>query len=319
MMRRRPVTDDGATISPTRSPAVLDGEEMPGLAPTDYPSLYIAADTAAMSHHHRHLLIVQINLLLVALAAIIAVAAPLVPAVQRWSLTASALILAVGFAMQVINRRRHHDHDWFDDRALAEATKAATWRYVCGAAPYDVPTPAAGARFTDDLRHLVVRHRDVIRRIEAATDEATWITPGMRRVRALPLAARRSCYLRDRIDDQIIWYTRKAAHNRRVADRLFWLGQVAQAAAVLGALWRITYRGKIDVVPLLTALTAVVTAWSQTGRHMDLARSYAAANRQLVTERDRTAAAAEAAFGRTVADVEGMIAGEQTTWVTKRA
>lgn len=310
---------DAAATNPTAALATPDATLPAGATVVEYPPLYVAADTTAEKYQDHHLWLVRFNLLLLVTAAIVGVFGPSFGMGKQLSLAISALVLALGFGSQLYNRYVRTDRNWFDGRALAEAVKGATWRYMTGALPYTGPAAIAEARFAQELRRLRDKFDTRRDRMTPLPNDAMDVTPGMRRVRGLPLAARRDRYLRDRVEDQLAYYTNKATRNRRRGSQLFWLGQITQGGAVLAAVWRATQVEVLDVVTLLATITAVVSAWSQSGRHNDLASSYTAAAAELTVSRGRiTAARDETTLGEAVAEAEDAMTREQTVWVAKR-
>ena len=284
-----------------------------------YPGLYAAADTLAEQFQDRQQWVVRFNLLLIVVNTGVLVLAALDRTIDALFPLISAVLLAVGFVSQVVVRRRPVDKSWFHGRALAEAVKGATWRYIEGAKPYNGAAAEAGTRFTADLRLLREQHGGNMHGLDILPVAATQVTRGMRIARTLPLAERRHLYLHERADDQITWYTRRAADNRRRGDRLYWAAQTAQVLTLLVAFGRAVWHYPYAVIGLFGMFAAIATAWNQNGRHGELAATYSATADALVASRARIATAeTDAALDEAVTGAEDAIAREQAAWVIKR-
>jgi len=302
------------------SPSPAAGRD--GAAPfaaTDYPTLYAAADAFAEQYQDRQQWVVRFNLLLIVAGTVALIVSDLHPVAKQLFPTITAVFLAVGFVTQIVVRRRPVDRKWFNGRALAEAVKGATWRYVEAAAPYGGAAADAAARFADDLRLLHERYDTGTSLLGTSPEGTVRITPKMEAMRAAPLAERKAVYLRERTDDQVLWYTRRAAYHRARATRLFWVAQTAQGIAIAVAFGRAVFGYPYGAIALFTTFTAVATAWSGSGRHGELGGAYAATAEALTTTRARIVAAeTDAALDEAVTGAEDAIAREQSAWVVKR-
>jgi hypothetical protein len=86
---------------------------------------------------------------------------------------------------------------------------------------------------------------------EAISDE-------MKAVRNLPLPERIDIYKKERIDDQSIWYSKKAQFNKRRAKQWFVVSIVLHLAAVLMLLYRIKEpTTSLPIEVIATAASAV--------------------------------------------------------------
>jgi hypothetical protein len=258
--------------------------------------------------------------------ALLAVAALISVAFQTWSPpderlipAIAAALLAIALLAKLANRLRAFDAQWFDGRAVSETVKSATWRYVMHAAPYQGDDAAANAEFIETLRETIAARPALGGHLHQIPADGQQITASMRQLRALPFPERRQRYLDARVGDQIRWYSSKAAENARQATRWFWIGFIAQGAALVLAIMIVAAPGVPDLVAGLAALAAVAAAWTQFGRHDELSKSYGLAAQELAFLRSTVDAAAdEEALHVAVADTEDAISREHTMWMAKR-
>jgi hypothetical protein len=149
---------------------------------------------------------------------------------------------------------------------------------------------------------------------------ADQITDEMRQLRGATLEDRRKVYVRDRIQDQRIWYAGKSKDNSTSSSR--WLGATAlvQLTAAVGAIALVRFPNlSINAASVLSALAAALLAWLQVKRHQELAHSYGLAAHELGTIEVRAARVSdEEQFAAFVADAENAISREHTMWIARR-
>jgi hypothetical protein len=131
---------------------------------------------------------------------------------------------------------------------------------------------------------------------------------------------RRAFYVNSRIANQFDWYCRNSRLNDETATKWYYASLVTQAGALVLAIIRVSasWLGASPVA-LLTTLAAAFAAWSQFGRHEELAKSYGLAAQELETMRALAeGVTAEDQLAQLVTDAEGSISREHTMWITKR-
>lgn len=150
------------------------------------------------------------------------------------------------------------------------------------------------------------------------SDPPEEITTLMRTTRQERLDERRKFYVQHRLDDQRCWYSTKARFHDQRRESWFVATLTLQVVALLCAFldWR---PGGLNVVTLIIAASASLTAWAQAKRHEELAQAYALAAQELDVIGARIGAAADdSAFGLAVAESEEAISREHTMWMARR-
>jgi hypothetical protein len=288
------------------------------MGPSDYPSLFRAADGASRFGQRWYRFLIGAELVLVVLAAGFSVADGVVPG--SWKAAAAvgvAVAMAGSLVSRLTSRWRRDDKKWFDGRAVAESVKTESWRYMMRLEPFH-DDPTADRQFIAALQETLRGRPDLIPDVDSGV--ASPITTVMREVRALPLVARRDLYLRDRLKDQAGWYASKAKQNREGAQYWFLVTITAQMIALALAIVRPSFPvAALGVIAFLSAAAAAATAWGQISRHDELSRSYG-----LAAEEIRTLSGL-AEIARTqdeLAEIvelgELSISREHTMWVAKR-
>jgi hypothetical protein len=254
--------------------------------------------------------------------------------------TAAGLVLLL--ALEVYLLTVQPQKDWFDGRVLAESVKTLSWRYTVGAQPFPVAAAAAadngsGGAEPDD--RVGPANSDAHERAtrKAFTDELHRIlldmNPGppppnrqaavpqrLATLRTASLDDRREVYLRDRIQDQLVWYKGKARFNRSWARRLRLLAILLEVGGIGMAGLRAFNVIHLDLASLAATAIAVIAAWTGVKQYDALERAYnlAAHDLTLVDDRLRNVDT-EKDWALEVADAEESISREHTMWRASRS
>ncbi|MFB6889512.1 DUF4231 domain-containing protein [Kitasatospora sp. NPDC056327] len=221
-------------------------------------------------------------------------------------------------------RRSNPQARWYEARAAAESVKTLAWKYSMRARPFE------GEADSEDVDNgYLLQVEDVLRAFEdpaiVPPGTVAEITPEMRRVRAESLTARRTVYLRTRVEGQRTWYRSRAESCESQAvtwglavATLIIIGAAAAVAQATGAL-------PVHVFGASSAAAAAVIAWTQLKQLRPLAAAYQLAARELenvgnqLSDIDLRAPDAEQRWARLAAEAEDAVSREHTTWRARRA
>jgi SMODS and SLOG-associating 2TM effector domain 1/SMODS and SLOG-associating 2TM effector domain 3 len=310
--------DDGACSAADGS----SHEQLPGFSGEDYPALYRAADVASRRARMAHTRLVGAELALLVGAALIGAAQSLLPgAGSGWERSLPAVLLVAALIAKLSNRLQRFDEHWFDGRAVAETVKSATWRYAMSVRPYDGDGTQPDITLGEALREALAARPALaahLHRLPAGRLQV--VTERMRQTRLMPPEQRRGFYLTARVDDQEAWYAGKSRANARSATVWFWVSLLFEGLALAAAIMLAVTGFTVDLVGPLAAITAAATAWTQLGRHDELAKSYGLAAHELMLLHSRLELAeTEEAFRQGVEETESAISREHTMWMAKRS
>lgn len=207
------------------------------------------------------------------------------------------------------------ESEWYNGRAIAESVRSLAWKYSVKAKPFDIEDVEA-----DKL--LLARMAEILKempRIPNPAGSLPAISPRMRELRADNFESRRDSFLAGRIDDQVSWYSVKAAFN---ADRTTqWnIGLIAlEGIAVILAILRSAGAFDFDWVGIAGTLAASGIAWMQTKQHETLQRAYAVTSHELALVADECRQAAKEDDWAEIAEqAEEAISREHTLWLASR-
>jgi hypothetical protein len=203
----------------------------------DFPALYRSADDLSLKSQQNFLSALRVHLVTLVVAAILSIVS-----IPHWSVAAAqllALLGALGCSIYLFSMRP--DRFWYAGRAVAESIKTVTWRYVCRAEPFQGDDANARNDFRQTLKQIVEQNREVCQSLTEHLDGQQF-TPVMEAMRAKGLEERRATYSASRIADQLTWYAKKAAFNRRRSKWFFWMLIGTNAVAVVCAVLRLAFR-----------------------------------------------------------------------------
>lgn len=311
----------------TRQLPAGDGEKI------EYPALYVSASEASKRGKTWFKALSGLELGLTVAGIAIAIGSYLL-ITEEHDMTALAPTVAVlavagtfltAFVLKFINHSAGYDNDWFGGRAIAEAVKSASWRYMMRVDPYGEDD--ADERLTHELATLLRRATQIRQSVDQIVARPQQISASMRSVRARDLAGRRDTYVSSRLRAQAAWYGRKSGAARRAAERRFWIAIAFQLAAVLCALLALHLVHEHDlagfwlrVMGLFASGAIAITAWTQLNRDEDLARAYAYSLQELsLIAGTAERATDEPALEQAVNAGEEAIGRENKAWLEGRS
>lgn len=281
----------------------------------DFPALYRSADDLSLRSQRYFFRALRVHLAMLVIAATLSVVS-----LPHWSVAVTqllALLSALGCSIYLFAMRP--DRFWYAGRAVAESIKTITWRYVCQADPFQGEDASARSDFQRTLKQIIEQNREVCQSLTKHLDGQQF-THVMEQLRVRPLEERRATYADCRIKDQLTWYAKKAAFNRRMSRYFFWALIVVNAIAVTCSVLRIVFVDKqYWPTDVFVAMAASILSWMQAKRFSELAASYALAAHEisLVKEQSLLPDTPEK-FSQFVGDAENAFSREHTQWVARK-
>jgi uncharacterized membrane protein HdeD (DUF308 family) len=286
---------------------------------TAYPALFQAAAAASAGGRQAYTRLIGLELLLLILGAALGAAAAFEAGLAAVLPMLAAMSFVAAAVLKVVSRERGYDRQWFDGRAVAEAVRSATWRYMMRVPPFD-DDATADAAVTAALRRALEARPGLLGALATGPGETRQISPEMRAARGRTVKERLAAYRVARIGDQIAWYRRKGRSHRRRSTQFFWLSLAAQLAAIgaAGLAAADPSTARFNVLGLLAAIAMAATAVSQLNRNDELSRTYGLALQELsLIDGLAEGVQTEAELATIVTDVESAISREHTLWLAK--
>jgi hypothetical protein len=285
----------------------------------DMPATFAVVDLMSLQSQRQTKLLVKWELWSLSIAALTGI---LSWKVRDDKLDIFAGVGAIAFLVALLSllyrALRKPEDTWYEGRAAAESIKTLAWRFAVTGDPFAEAISTKDAerllverihKILDGLKHLT---------IPLAPAGALEISIKMRHCREASWAERRQAYQEGRINDQINWYSARAAvHKQR--DRTWTVVTVACAAAgfLLGGA-RFIGLFDVDFLGIGAAITSAALAWNQLNQNRINYASYSVAAHELRLIAARYPDVSQDDWQLFVSDAEDAISREHTMWLARQ-
>lgn len=282
----------------------------------EYPALYDSANEGSIKAQKRFLRTIRFEYLLLFLVSIASATRGL-SGLNPLVITLLLVVLAGLFVFKIVNKL---DQDWYRCRALAESVKTSTWRFSMRAHPFEdtenIEIPTANLR--NLLRDILRANRHIAANLETAASEQ--VTASMIDIRKLSLEQRMAYYIKNRIDNQRIWYSKKSKENKNalsfwvvVTISLYLIAAIALNAEQLGLPF-----ATLAFDPMIVLVTSAL-GWLQMKRHGELMASYNLTAHEIsIIKGNSETVKTEEEMSDFINEAELAFSREHTQWVARR-
>lgn len=142
----------------------------------------------------------------------------------------------------------------------------------------------------------------------------------MKQIRKLPVSERLEIYQKQRVNDQAVWYSRKAQFNKSRATVWFWISFFLHFTAIALLSYRI-FNPAVNL-PIETIATAAGSAltWLQARKFNELSSSYSLAALEIGVIQGRgQSVRTEQDLSQFVLSSESAFSREHTQWAARKA
>lgn len=281
----------------------------------ELPALYEAADAASKRAQFHFFLSLGANLSCLVIAAVLSI----INIHAAWFAIAQAALLLISLFLVIFLAYAQPQRIWYGTRALAESVKTVSWRYMMRAEPYETNDAEARAHFISGLKKIFESNQRISSHavVMSGVDQ---ITATMESIRNGSLRKRKEIYVEDRIEDQLIWYTRETKRNRCASVGWFCGMIAANALALIFSLIRIACPEKNHwPTDIFIAVASAAMAWFQTKRFQELSASYSLTTIEISLIKEAVPSVTdEQMFSIFVADAENAFSREHTQWQARK-
>lgn len=287
----------------------------------DYPSLYRASDKVSIDSQKNYLKLFLAELALVLFGAILCI--------YNFSIECSKLIIylisgalfLLGIMVSVIQKIKRYDNLWYQGRALAESCKTITWRYISCSEEFNIKIDGDSVRriFLNKIDKLSKEFEFLNKHLDKTLLVEPNITVKMTNMRSQNLSERKKYYLKERIDEQKTWYSKKAKKNKERGNLWFTLNIFSHVLTIICIGYLIfNPKSNWNFIGLFTTVSTAIIAWVQLKQYQNLNHSYSTASIELnlISELGESIRLEEE-FSKYVLDSENAISREHTTWLAQ--
>lgn len=282
----------------------------------EYPALYDSANSGSIKAQSRFLRTIRLEYFLLFCVSVASVTRGM-SGINPLIITLLLFVLAGLFVFKIFKRL---DQDWYRCRALAESVKTSTWRFSMRAHPFEdtssIKIPKAN--FRNLLKDILQANKHIAANLETSVSEH--VTESMVEIRKLPLDQRMDYYVKNRIDSQRTWYSKKSNANKNA--RSFWvaativlyiISAIALNAEQLGLAW-----ATLAFDPLIVVVTSAL-GWLQMKRHGELMASYNLTAHEIgIIRGNSESVKTEQELSDFINEAELAFSREHTQWVARR-
>lgn len=281
-----------------------------------FPALYDVADRASNRQQS-----IYFFLLFGEYTALLVVALMSVNMVEdRIYIGGYGLVLLAALACLMFRSFLKPEQRWYQARALAESVKTTAWKFAMGARPF-AHDGEDRERLRQMLKELLDANRSLGSQFDGKTSGGEQIPHEMEGVRALSRAERLEIYMRERVEDQLKWYSRKSKSNADTG-RNFAIGLGALYFAAFAVLLvRVNHPEWVYAHPdPIIMLAASVLGWMQIKRFNELGASYALTANEIGILKSRAPEiVCDEGLSLFIDDAEEAFSREHTQWLARRS
>lgn len=288
----------------------------------EFPNYFIAGDNASLKAQKTYITYVRWDLILMSFSALLAIYNFNSIETKKWIYIISGIILMGAFIISLVIKNKKYEDIWYRGRALAESVKTLTWRYMTKSEYFEInlDDETAQKRFIERIKEIKDEFKDIHGSLKAEDLKKDIITTKMNQVRNLDLESRKTFYLRNRIENQINWYTSKADTNKTKYENWFWAVIVVQFLAIISIFFLVLYpECNFNFVGLFTTLSACFFSWLQLKKYQENKEAYNTAMSELnLIKTEAQFVNTEDKFAKFVLDSENAMSREHTVWLAQK-
>lgn len=238
------------------------------------------------------------------------------------NLNLAVILLVLLFLVLLLSIFKLHnkpDQNWYRCRALAESVKSLVWSFTMRSHPFgeEEANTRPKEEFANCLSELITMNKDQAANL--TVDCINHVTESMDAIRNLSSEERLSCYVKNRIDDQLNWYSKKSLTSKRQFN--IWISFIIAIyfCAILSLL--ATNWGIVSAILVFDPLIVLVTSaigWLQMKRHSELIASYNFTAQEIAIIKTKSQFVnSENSLSKFVEEAEMAFSREHTQWVKR--
>jgi len=288
----------------------------------DFPNYYIAGDQASLLAQKLYTRYVRLDLLLMIFSATLTIYNFQSEESKKLIYIISGIVMLIAIIFSLVIKNKKYEDIWYRGRALAESVKTLTWRFVTKSEYFDnsLTEEEAELRFNQRIRELRDEFKDLHSFLKAKNLSLPIITDEMKKNRNLDLIGRKEFYLKNRIDNQINWYSDKADTNKTKYEGWFWGVIITQLLALISIGYLVlSPECNFNFVGLFTTLSASFFSWLQLKKYQENKEAYTTATSELnLIKQEAEFINTEEKFKVFVLDSENAMSREHTLWLAQK-
>lgn len=189
----------------------------------------------------------------------------------------SLLLLIIGvLILMIIQYKEDYMAGWQKARFLSESIISNCWLLIFKYENYNTAYRKALSTFHERIKEMKkeIDIKNFLSIVEAPNndnDNPEWMQANFNS----SIQAKKEFYIKQRIDDQIIWYTKKTTYNTTNSNKYFAVGLLCMTIGmILTILVLINFVPNLSYLGFFTTIAASIFSWKQTKRFEELKTTY---------------------------------------------
>ncbi len=283
----------------------------------DYPTLFRDADEVSLRAQKNYYLSIACYLILLITASIMSLYGI---NSKTFAIIAAFLFLAT-ISTNIFILSKKNNEVWYNARAVAESVRTIAWKFMMRAEPFESDdSEEAERKFLDILNDIINQNKNLLLELSTVLTQHNQITEKMKQIRNMSIKDRFNFYLKDRIEDQLNWYSSKAKENSKSRTKWFILMIALQTFAVIFVLCRIAWPElKYWPPEVLAVASGGILTWIHVKKFQDLSSAYSLAAYEISIIKTGTMNInTEKDLSNFVLDTENAFSREHTQWIARK-
>jgi len=284
---------------------------------TDLPALYFTADSTSNAAQKSLLFYNKWSTFLL----IVAVIASIEGTKISWLPLISALCFFGSLSTYVYSKYQKFQELWYQSRALAESIKTASWRLVMSAEPFNARDEGQNLEaFRKILTELLLENKGLGKNLSNFEPQHEEITDRMLEILHSTFDEKKEIYLKERIENQRLWYSNESGKNRKNSMKYLWFIVGVYIAAIIFLLVRIANpETSFLPVDILAIVASGLIGWTDIKRYDELASAYGLTAHEIGIIKSRYQSVMSSQhLASFVKDAENAFSREHTQWAARR-
>lgn len=288
----------------------------------DFPNYYQAADSISIKSQNAYLNIIRVDLISMIIAALLAIYSFQDVNQKFWIYCFTGFFLLLGLILTIVLKSKKYEDVWYQGRALAESSKTLTWRFITCAEYFEqsLALNTVKERFIERIREVANEFKELSASMDSKILNQEIITSKMLEVRNLSMDERKEYYIKNRIEEQQNWYSKKAEWNKGRYNLWFWIILASQFFAIVSVVILMNNpESNWNIVGLLTTIASSAISWLQIKQHQEQKQAYTTASEELNFIKELSYNVnTEDQLSEFILDSENAISREHTLWLAQR-
>lgn len=194
----------------------------------------------------------------------------------RYTIVSLSIVI---LGLIIFQQNKNYMQGWQNARFIAESVLSNSWLFCFKIGIYNTNEKTATTSFIDNV-DKIEKEVELKNFYSIYSSQLPIIADWMKNLfTETSIENKKAFYIKHRLDDQIIWYTKKSEFNMKQSGLWFTLSLILLLTGIILTLFVLL--NQFSVLGFLSTITASILTWRQTKRFDELKITYAVAAKEL--------------------------------------